>query len=384
MSKVHLKSKLAMSGPSIFAKISGLAKQYDAINLGQGFPNFDCPDKLKELTSKHLMENKNQYAPMPGIESLRMGIGEKYNDLYQTQINSNNEITITSGATQALFVVISAIVNANDEVIIFEPAYDSYRPTIELNGGNVMPYALNYPDYKIDWNRVENMVSAKTKMIIVNTPHNPTGTTWSDSDWKSLESIVKNTGIIVLSDEVYEHIVFDNQQHCSILNYPNLYERGVAVFSFGKTYHNTGWKMGYAIAPDYITRLIRNVHQWNVFSVNSFVQYALADFIKEKDFYLDLPEFYQKKRDLLKELMKSTKFIPLPSQGTYFQLYDYGEISKAKDTIFAEELIRKYKVATIPISVFYSNPPEAKVVRFCFAKTDDIVNEAAEKLSHIK
>ena len=377
---MHITSKLSSTQTTIFTEMSALAAQYDALNLGQGFPDYDPPSALLDLVVKYTRDHKHQYAPMAGVLVLREIIAQKMGHAYGQYINPQTEITITAGATQAIFTAITALVHAGDEVIIFEPAYDCYRPTIELAGGKTVVYTMEAPDFKINWQLVAAMVSTKTKMIIINTPHNPTGTILKADDLLQLARIVKGTDIIILSDEVYEHLVYDGVPHESVMKYPELFPRSISIFSFGKTYHCTGWKVGYCIAPEYLMNEIRKVHQWNVFSVNSFVQYALAEFMEDEQQYLSLPQFYQQKRDYFYNILSSTRFKPLKSEGTFFQLCDYSDISDLDDVSFAKEITTKYGVACIPISVFYADKRQDKLIRFCFAKTEGLLKAAGEKL----
>lgn len=378
-----IKSKLEDSGLSIFSIMSQLANETGAINLSQGFPDFEGSPKLIELVSTFMKKGYNQYAPMPGLINLREEIAEKVFNTYNHTISPEREITITAGATQAIYTAITSVIRKDDEVILFEPAYDCYVPAIKINGGIPVHIALSYPDYKINWNEVKNKINPKTKMIIINTPHNPAGTTLSASDLLALEALVKETNILVLSDEVYEHIIFDKEQHESVLKYPSLYERSFAIFSFGKTYHHTGWKMGYCIAPAYLTKLFRSVHQYLVFSVNTPIQHALAEFMKDKSEYKSLGNFYQQKRDYFNTLLKNSKFEIIPSKGTYFQLLGYKNISAEKDTDFAIRLTKEYGVASVPMSVFFKSKQDDKVLRFCFAKKAKTLEKAAEKLCKI-
>lgn len=380
---MQITSKLSSSQTTIFTEMSALATQHQALNLGQGFPDYDPPSALLDLVKDAIDDHKHQYAPMSGVMPLREVIAEKVFHAYGQYINPTSEITITAGATQAIFTAITTLVHLGDEVIIFEPAYDSYRPSIELAGGKAVVYTMEAPDFKINWSLVAAMISPKTKMIIINTPHNPTGTILKADDLIQLSHIVKDTDIIILSDEVYEHLVYDGQPHESVLKYPELYQRSISVFSFGKTYHCTGWKVGYCVAPEYLMNEIRKVHQWNVFSVNSFVQYALATFMKDEQQYLSLPQFYQQKRDFFLEILKTTRLQPLKSEGTFFQLSDYSEISDLDDVAFAKEMTVKHGVACIPISVFYSNIRQDKLIRFCFAKTENLLSKAGLLLSKI-
>jgi len=363
--------------------MSALATQHKAFNLGQGFPDYDPPSALLDLVKDSICDHKHQYAPMAGVMALREIIAQKVLHAYGQYVHPSTEITITAGATQAIFTAITALVHAGDEVIIFEPAYDSYRPSIELAGGKAVVYTMEAPDFRINWSLLVAMICPKTKMIIINTPHNPTGTILKSDDLLQLSRIVKDTDIIILSDEVYEHLVYDDLAHESVLKYPELYQRSISVFSFGKTYHCTGWKVGYCIAPDYLMNEIRKVHQWNVFSVNSFVQQALSVFMKDEQQFLSLPQFYQQKRDYFLDILKDTRFRPLKSEGTFFQLCDYSNISPADDVIFAKEMTIKHGVACIPVSVFYTDNRQDYLVRFCFAKTERVLSSAGEKLKHI-
>ncbi len=380
---MQITSKLSSSQTTIFTEMSALATQHNALNLGQGFPDYDPPVALLDLVKKSIDDHKHQYAPMAGVMALREVISQKVLQTYRQYVNPATEITITAGATQAIFTAITAFIHAGDEVIIFEPAYDSYRPSIELAGGKAVVYTMEAPDFKINWNLVAAMLTSKTKMIIINTPHNPTGTILKADDMIQLSLIVKDTDIIILSDEVYEHLVYDGQSHESVLKYPELFQRSISVFSFGKTYHCTGWKVGYCIAPEYLMNEIRKVHQWNVFSVNSFVQNALAAFMTDATQYLLLNQFYQQKRDFFLEILKTTRLRPLKSEGTFFQLCDYGDVSDLDDVAFAKEMTINHGVACIPISVFYSDHRQDKLIRFCFAKTEGLLTAAGEKLKQI-
>lgn len=380
---IKLESKFSNSDVTIFTKMSSLAREYNAVNLGQGFPNFDCDAALRELVSKHLNDKKNQYAPMAGVLSLRESIAHKVQNTYNERLDPEKEITITAGATQALYCAITAIVGECDEVLMIDPCYDSYKPTVELNKGIPVVYELKAPHFRVNWDSFAELITPKTKMLIINNPHNPLGVTFSKSDLDRLAEIVRDTNIVVLSDEVYEHLVFDNKTHNSVLNHPELKERSFACYSFGKTFHITGWKIGYCIAPESLMKEFRNVHQWNVFSVNSFSQYALAEYLEDPNHYLSLPAFYQKKRDVFQDEMQSSKFKALNSEGSYFQIYDYSAISDLPDTAFAEKLVEEYGVAGIPISVFYSSKRQDRCIRFCFAKTEDKLLEAASLLKAV-
>lgn len=378
-----VKSKLPNTGTTIFATMSALANEHKAINLSQGFPEFDANPKLVELVKQYVGSNHNQYAPMQGIQELRDCIAEKVEKLYKAKFNPETEINVTAGATQALYTAITALIKEGDEVIVFTPAYDSYTPAIELNGGITISVQLEAPHYKINWSDVKKVLSQRTRMIILNTPHNPTGSVMTAKDMKELERITKDSDIILLSDEVYEHILFDGQAHESVLKYPKLAERSVAVFSFGKTYHATGWKVGYALAPANLMKEFRKVHQFQVFTVNRPMQHALADFMQDPDEYLHLNELYQKKRDLFLEAIKGSRFKAIPAKGTYFQLLQYDKITDQRDVDYAVELTKKNGVASIPVSVFYNKEVDNKVLRFCFAKEEDTLKKAGELLCKI-
>ncbi len=379
----HISSKLPQVGDTIFSIMSALSNEHNAINLSQGFPGFNCSRDLINLVAKYMRKGLNQYAPMAGVMKLREGLAEKAYDLYSASFNPETEITITAGATQAIFSAITALIKEGDEVIVFTPCYDCYVPAIELAGGKAIFAALQTPDYTIDWEGLKKIVNSRTKMIILNSPHNPTGACINAFDLMSLEKILKGTDIMVLSDEVYEHIVFDGLQHQSVLRFPELASRSVCVFSFGKTYHNTGWKTGAVLAPARLTKEIRKVHQFIVFSVNTPVQHALAEYIQNKDAYLELNDFYQQKRNLFFEAMKASRFKGSPAKGTYFQLLSFKDISDASDTEYAKQLTIDTGVASIPVSAFYPNQEDNKVLRFCFAKEDEVLLKAAEKLCTI-
>jgi len=381
--RVSFPSKLPAVKTSIFSTMSGLASKENALNLSQGFPNFESDSKLIELVNKAMVDGNNQYAPMPGIFSLRAAIAEKMENLYGISYNPDTEITITAGATQAIFTAIAATVGKDDEVIIFKPAYDSYEPSIELFGGKTIAVQLNPEDFNIDWGKVKGLITDKTKMIIINSPHNPSGRILSKEDMLQLEALLKNTNILLLSDEVYEHIIFDGEKHQSAALFPSLAERTFITASFGKTFHNTGWKVGYCIAPSYLTEEFRKVHQFNVFSVNHPTQVALAEYLKNPNHYLELGSFYQQKRDLFLSLIKDSRFEFIPSKGTYFQLLNFKKITKESDYDFAIRLTKEQKIASIPISVFNEAGLDTKVLRFCFAKTDETLKKAADILCSI-
>jgi len=375
-----VRSKLPNIGTSIFSVMTEMANKHNALNLSQGFPDFNPSKKLVDLVSKYMKNGLNQYAPMPGVMKLREKISKKTEELYGYTYNPETEITVTAGATEAIYSSISAFVQEGDEVIIFEPAYDSYAPVIKANGGSPVYVAAKLPDYKIDWDEVNKIVNARTRMIIINTPHNTTGSVLTSVSMEKLSKLVAGTKIMILSDEVYEHIVFDNEEHQSIVKYPGLIDRSIVISSFGKTYHATGWKTGYCLASENITKEIRKIHQFNVFSANTPIQYALADFLDEKEEYLELGDFYQKQRDEFLDLIKDTKFKFIPSKGTYFQLLDYSEISDEKDVDFANRLITEFGIASVPVSAFYHHAYDAKVLRFCFAKTSQTLKKAAKLL----
>ncbi|VAW25258.1 Aspartate aminotransferase [hydrothermal vent metagenome] len=381
--KYPIISKLSEAPTSIFAVMSGLAAKENALNLSQGFPNFKSDSKLIELVNKAMVNGNNQYAPMPGIFSLRKVIAKKMETLYGISYNPETEITITAGATQAIFTIIAATIKKEDEVIIFKPAYDCYEPTIELFGGKTIAVQLNPEDFAINWQEVKKLITDKTRMIIINTPHNPSGRVLLKKDMLQLEALLKNTNILLLSDEVYEHIIFDGEKHQSAALYPALAERAFITASFGKTFHNTGWKMGYCIAPAQLMEEFRKVHQFNVFSVNHPTQVALAEYLKTPSNYLGLSDFYQEKRDLFLSLLKDSRFQFKPSKGTYFQLLNFENITDESDYDFAVRLTKEQKIAGIPISVFNENKYDTKVLRFCFAKTDDTLKKAAEILCKI-
>lgn len=382
---MEIQSKLPNVSTSIFTKMSAMAQECGAINLSQGFPNFAADSRLANLVTEAMQNGHNQYAPMTGLPILRQALAQKIEKRYNHPCNADTEITITAGGTQAIFTAIAAFIRPDDEVIIIEPAYDSYAPSVEAFGGKVVTYTLTPPQYQVDWNAFANLISPKTKMIIINTPQNPTGKVLNDNDLYNLEKIIDNTNILLLSDEVYEHLVFDGQKHTSVLAFPNLFKRSLAVFSFGKTFHTTGWKIGYIVAPAHLAVEFRKVHQFTVFSVNTPMQHALAAYLKNAENYEHLPQFYQEKRDFFLEKMKNSRFKPLKSEGTYFQLFNYNQISDLPDTEFCEWLCREKGVAAIPVSAFYTQnaPNDARIIRLCFAKTNETLAEAAAKLSGV-
>lgn len=378
-----MQSKLANTGTSIFTVMSKMAADYNAINLSQGYPGFDISPELVDLVVHYMKRGDNQYAPMPGLPQLRGQISSKVNQTFGCATNADDHITVTSGATEAIFATISALVHPGDEVIYFEPAYDSYSPTVLLNQGVPVPVKLNFPDFSIPWDEVASKITNKTKMIIVNTPQNPSGAVLKKEDVESLAELVRNKNIFVLSDEVYEHIIFDGAKHYSVLANDDLKDKCIAVFSFGKTFHATGWKMGYSVASKAITEEIKKTHQFVVFSVNTPIQLAMVDFLKNPDHYLSLPGFYQNKRDLFLELMRNSRFEPLHSSGTYFQTFSYSKISNESDVAMAEKFTKEFGVASIPFSVFYGDQTDNKLLRFCFAKEEETLKKAAEILCKI-
>ncbi|MFN0082483.1 MAG: methionine aminotransferase [Ferruginibacter sp.] len=375
-----IKSKLPKAGITIFTDMSVLAAEHKAINLGQGFPDFDMNPELVSLVNKAMQAGNNQYVHMNGLPQLRERIAEKIEKLYAAKVSANDEITVTPGATYALYTALTTILQKRDEVIVFEPAYDCYIPAIEMNGAVAVTIPLLLPTYKIDWVAVKEKITPATKAILINSPHNPTGSVTDEADIDALKAIVKDTGIFILSDEVYEHLIFDGKKHLSILKYPELYERSFVNFSFGKTYHCTGWKLGYCVAPPALTKEFRKVHQFNAFTSFGPTQYALAEFLQHENEYLQLGSFVQQKRDCFMGLMLHTKFDALPTYGSYFQLYSYANITDEKEKDFAVRLTKEYGVTTIPVSAFYSNPTENKVLRFCFTKKESTLKAAAEKL----
>jgi methionine aminotransferase len=361
--------------------MSALALQYKAINLGQGFADYGMNQTLCDLVQKYMALDKNQYAPMAGVPELRQAICDKTTRLYHKSFDVDHEITITPGGTYGIYTALTALIQKGDEVIVLEPAYDSYIANIEMNGGIAVLVPLNFPDFSVDWHKVKNAISSKTKAIIINTPHNPGSYIFSDQDWETLTTIVANTNICIISDEVYEHIVMDGAKHNSILRYPALWHRCFAVFSFGKVYHNTGWKIGYCLAPKPLMTEYKKIHQFIVFTCNTPMQYALAEFLQYENEYLQLPNFFQAKRDLLINAMATTKFtLYQKAQGSFFQTYGYEKISDLPDTEFAIWLTKECGVATIPVSAFYKNGSHQQLIRFCFAKKDETLLGAVEAL----
>lgn len=374
-------SKLPKVGTTIFSVMSKLAAEHKAINLSQGFPDFHCNEELISLVNKNMVAGNNQYAPMPGLPALREVLAQKTEELYKAKYDPETEITITAGATQAIFTAITAIIREDDEVIIFEPAYDCYQPAIELNGGKTIYLQLKAPGYYIDWEEVKKVISHRTKMIIINTPHNPTGSILSADDMKQLEKLTKDTDIVIISDEVYEHIIFDGKPHQSVARFPKLAQRSFIISSFGKTFHATGWKVGYCVAPQNLMAEFRKVHQFLVFSVNSPIQFALAEYLQNKENYLQLGRFYQDKRDHFINQIKNPKFSYTPAAGTYFQLLSYK--GKEKDTDYAMRLTKEFGIASIPVSAFYHEKTNNNVLRFCFAKREETLDKAVEIINNI-
>jgi len=377
-----IKSKVPNIKTSIFAIMSSMAQEYNAINLSQGFPNFEISKELISLVNKSMLAGHNQYAPMAGVLSLRKKLSLKAEKLYGKKYNPETEITITAGGTQALHSTISTIIKEGDEVLIFEPAYDSYAPVVKLNGGRPVYVKLKYPNFSIDWEEVNKLVNSKTRLIILNSPHNPSGKVFSDADMQSLKRLVIGTKILILSDEVYEHIIFDGHKHNSVAKYPELIDRSILVFSFGKMYHATGWKIGYCMAPEAIMKEIRKVHQFVVYAANTPIQYAIAEYLDKEEEYLQLSSFYQKKRDYFNSLLTEIGFELTPASGTYFQTVNFSAYSDETDFQLAERLTKKYGIAAIPMSSFYHNEENSGTLRFCFAKTDKMLADAAEKLAN--
>jgi len=380
---MKLKSKLPDIGVTIFTKMTELANECGAINLSQGFPDFDVDPHLMKLVYSYMQKGFNQYAPMQGVTLLRERIAEKTLKLYNAAYDPATEITVTSGATEALFAAIMSVVNKGDEVIVFEPAFDCYVPAILLSGGIPKFIKMKPTFYSIDWNEVKDRISKKTKLMILNSPHNPTGSVLLKEDISSLREIVRETGILIIGDEVYEHIIFDGISHESMARYPDLASRSFVISSFGKTYHTTGWKVGYCLAPKALSAEFQKVHQFLTFSTNTPAQHAYAEFLVNENAYFGLSGFYQEKRDKLLSLLKNSRFKPVRCSGTYFQMLDYSSISDEPDIVFAKRLTTEYGVASIPPSVFYHDNDDHRVLRFCFAKKDETLEKAAEKLCRI-
>ncbi|AYD46749.1 MAG TPA: methionine aminotransferase [Arachidicoccus soli] len=377
-------SKLPQIGSTIFTEMTQLAQQFNAINLGQGFPDYPMDTTLIELLNKAMKDGHNQYAHSNGLPLLRERIAEKVKILYNADINADTQITITPGGTYAIFTALTTILRAGDEVIVFEPAYDCYIPTIEMNGAIPICIALQFPDYQISWEEVRSRISSHTRMIIINTPHNPTGSILSESDMQQLIALTRDTKILILSDEVYEHLIYDDKIHQSVLRYPELMERSFACFSFGKTYHCTGWKLGYCLASPFLTNEFRKVHQYNCFSTFAPAQVAIANYMDNKDAYFSLSKLMQHKRDYFVELLKDTPLQPLKANGSFFQCFSYATISEENEKDFAIRLTKEYGVTAIPLAVFYKKATNNQVLRFCFAKKESTLAEAAERLKHLR
>jgi methionine aminotransferase len=380
---VNFSSKLPSVGTTIFTVMSKLAADTGAINLSQGFPDFDCDPALVDAVARHMREGRNQYAPMQGVPVLRQAIAAKFASLYGAAYDPDTEVTVTSGGTEGIFDAVAAVVHPGDEVIVFEPCYDSYVPAVEVNGGKAVVISLRYPDYAVPWDEVRAAITPRTRMIVVNTPHNPAAVVFGPDDIAELARTVEGTSILVLSDEVYEHIIFDGVRHESMARHEGLRARSFIVGSFGKTYHVTGWKVGFVVAPAALTAEFRKVHQFVTFSTNTPTQHALAEFIAEKRGYPELSAFYQRKRDLFLELIAGSRWRPLPSRGTYFQLLDYSAITGEKDMDFALRLTKEHGVASIPTSAFLYKQAAPPVLRFCFAKKDETLKAAAERLTRV-
>ncbi|NCI51887.1 aminotransferase class I/II-fold pyridoxal phosphate-dependent enzyme [Sediminibacterium roseum] len=379
-----IQSKLPDVGTTIFTVMSVLAAEHKAVNLGQGFPDFQMSDALTSLVDKAMKNGFNQYTHMNGYPLLRERLCEKAHKLYNASIDPETQVTVTPGGTYAIYTSLTTVLRPGDEVIVFEPAYDSYIPNIEINGATPVLIPLQFPDYSIPWDEVRAKVNGKTKMIMINTPHNPTGMVLREQDIEQLRSIVANTGILILSDEVYEHLIFDNIPHQSMLRYPDLMERSFVCFSFGKTYHCTGWKLGYCISSPALMKEFRKVHQFNCFSCDTPKQVAVAEYIRNEEAYLSLPSFLQQKRDLFRELMSATPFECIPSHGSYFECYSYRNFSDEPDKDLAIRLTKEYGIATIPMSAFYKHGQDNKVLRFCFAKKEETLRKAVEKLTTLR
>lgn len=380
---MQITSKLPQVGTSIFTVMSGMAREHKAINLSQGFPDFNCDPRLLGLADHYMAAGFNQYAPMQGVVQLRTCISQIMATCYGAQYDPETEITVTAGATQGIYTSIAAFLSKGDEAIVFEPAYDSYIPAIEVNGGVAIPIELSYPGFRIDWELVKQKVTDKTRLILINSPHNPSGTTLAASDLQELEKIVAGRNMLVISDEVYEHMAFDGQAHQSVARFPALAQQSIIVSSFGKTVHTTGWKIGYVAAPAALMAEFRKVHQFLVFSVNHAHQLALADYLSEPQHYLELKSFYQAKRDYFLSLLKPSRFTIEPNSGTYFQLLGYQNITAEKDVDFAVRLTKEHGLASIPLSVFYSKRTDHKLLRFCFAKKEETLEQAANILCSI-
>ena len=383
MTTLAVQSKLPSTGVSIFAVMTRLANEHGAINLSQGFPDFDCSPELVDTVARYMRDGHNQYAPMPGVARLRAALSMKIERLYGRHYDAETEITITSGATAAIFSTLSAFVRPGDEVILFQPCYDSYVPVVQLNGGTPVFVTLRFPDYRIDWDEVRRAITPRTRLLVLNSPHNPTGMVLDANDIRELKRVLEGTDALLVSDEVYEHILFDGRRHESLARDPDLASRAVVISSFGKTYHTTGWKVGYCAAPRPLTAEIQRIHQFVTFTVNGAIQMAYADFVTRDPLCEDLARFYQAKRDLFLRLIEGSRFRPLPCRGTYFQLLDYSAIASGRDSDVALSLITDHGVASIPTSAFLYGVDPGPVLRFCFAKRDDTLERAAEKLRRV-
>lgn len=382
-SPVSIQSKLPNVGTTIFTVMSAMAAEYGAINLSQGYPDFPISTELIGLVNQYMSRHFNQYAPMPGVPSLRNQISQKLKYTLDLEFDPDKEITVVAGATEGLYSAITAFVHQEDEVIIFDPAYDLYAPSVQLAGGVPIHLELELPDFTINWKQLEAAISDRTRVIVINNPNNPAGSVLTEDDLQKLAKLVEQNDLLILSDEVYEHMVYHPQGHQTILKYPALRDRGVAVFSFGKTFHATGWKVGYCVAPEALTNELRRVHQFVAFSVNTPIQMALADFLKDPARYMSLGDFFKQKRDLFLGIMKNSHFEPLPCNGTYFQLMKYQAVSDLPDMEMATWMTKEHGVASIPTSVFYNKGTDNKILRFCFAKSEDTLTRAAEKLCRI-
>lgn len=375
-----MESKLPNVGTTIFTVMSALATEHKAINLSQGFPDFDMPEALVRLTSEAMQKGFNQYSPMAGWMPLRESIAAKIHDLHGVSVNPDTEITITPGGTYAIYTAFTAVLRPGDEVIVFEPAYDSYIPNIEVNGAVAVRISLDFPTYRINWDEVRARITPRTRMIALNTPHNPTGSILRDDDIEQLRQIVQEHDLLIMSDEVYEHLIYDGEPHRSMLRYEDLRQRAFVCFSFGKAYHCTGWKMGYCVAPPAFTVEFRKIHQFNCFSCFTPAQVGLAEHLKDSTEYRSIAGFYEGKRNYFAKLMEQTRFKPLPSYGSYFQLYYFDHLSEKSDKDFSIWLTKEHKVACIPVSAFYQEATDNGVVRFCFAKKEETLERAVERL----
>ena len=379
-SSIPVTSKLPDVGVSIFAVMTRLANEHGAINLSQGFPDFDCDPALVEAVARAMRDGHNQYAPMPGVLALREAIAGKVQHCYGASYDAQTEIQIVSGATAGLYATLTAFVQPGDEVLLFEPCYDSYVPVIRLSGGTPVFASLRYPDYRVDWDEVKRAITPRTRAILVNTPHNPTGVAWTEDDMRRLTALVDGTDILLIGDEVYEHVIFDGRRHHSLLRYPDLRQRACVISSFGKTFHTTGWKVGYCVAPAPILAEVQRVHQFMTFTVHTPSQIAFAEFVQRDPAAAALPAFYQQKRDLFLSTIEGSRFKPLACEGTYFQLLDYSAIARDRDTDMAMRLIKEHGVASIPCSAFLYKDRGGPVLRFCFAKRDETLRAAGQRL----